>query len=137
MEALQVIIPDRIWLTSITGMTEEQSEGASAKKRTKKHDGFGDGDMFGDERMGGGRSATKAAITKRTVAWLKLEGHSLVQDDDELLVEKLRKNLKDSAIFTDDEDYIIDEEFKGYKGQGKDNIRYFSMRVQLKEPIEQ
>jgi hypothetical protein len=66
-----------------------------------------------------------------------LEGHSLVQDDDELLVEQLRKNLKDSPIFTDDEDYIIDEEFKGYKGQGKDNIRYFSLRVQLKEPIEQ
>jgi type IV pilus assembly protein PilM len=137
MEALQVIIPDRIWLTSITGMTEDESEGASTKKRSKKRNSFGDGDMFGDERMGGGRSASKAAITKRTIAWLKLEGHSLVQDDDELLVEQLRKNLKDSPIFTDDEDYIIDEEFKGYKGQGKDNIRYFSLRVQLKEPIEQ
>ena len=138
MEALQVIIPDRIWLTSITGMTEAESEGAAKVKSTKNRDSFGDGgNMFGNEGMGMGRSVEKAAIGKRTIAWLKLEGHSLVQDDDELLVEHLRKSLKDSVVFTDDEDNIIDEEFKGYKGQGKDNIRYFSMRVQLKEPIEQ
>jgi type IV pilus assembly protein PilM len=133
MEDLQQVIPDRIWLTSITGMTDADSQGASAAKNKKSNN---DPDsMFGDEgSMGGGRK-TAAAISTRTISWLKLEGHSLILDNDELLVEILRKRLKDSKIFTDDEDSIIDEEFKG--NQGKDNIRYFSLRVQLKEPIEQ
>jgi type IV pilus assembly protein PilM len=140
MEALQKVIPDRIWLTSISGMTEEESQGAAKKatagRKTQGPD-IDPTDMFGDEGGMGGARTTKAAISKRTIAWLKLEGHSMVMNDDELLVEQLRKRLESSPVFTDDEDNIIDEEFKGYKGQGKDNIRFFSLRVQLKEPIEQ
>ncbi len=138
MEDLQNVIPDRVWLTSITGMTEEEAKGAAETSSRSRRKTPANESMFGDEDMGMGRSSkSTAAITKRTIAWLKLEGHSLVLDDDELLVEDLRTRLKKSEIFTDDEDSIIDEEFKGYKGQGKDNVRYFSLRVQLKEPIEQ
>lgn len=131
MVALQKALPDRIWLTSITGMSDNDI----AKNAPKRNNRQPQNGLFGNEDMGMGRTRAKTAITKRTITWLKLEGHSLIMNDDELLVEKLRKRLKASPVFADDEDGIIDEAFKGYKGEGKNNIRYFALRVRLKEPI--
>ncbi len=140
LQELQKVVPDRVWLTSIKGITD--AENKKEEKRTTKRNRAGGGlfaenDFGGGGFGGGGRSRAKTAIVKRNITWLKLEGHTLVLDDDELLVEQLRNALKKSKFFADDDDGIIDEAFKGYKGQGKDNIRYFALRVQLKDPIEQ
>lgn len=147
LNELQKVLPDRVWLTSIEGQTDKEAEQASEKRRERGRrrsqdappdDLFG-GSPFGAEAFGpmeGGARKQEEKIVKQDIVWLKLEGHSLIMKKDELLVEMLRKRLADSKLFTDNQEEIIDVKFEGYKGQGDNNIRYFALRVKLKEAIQ-
>ena len=124
LNELQLILPDKWWLTSLSAHGEKQVK-AKTKNSAKEFD-MGNDSMFGAEQSE--RSSTK--IESSELKWLTLTGHSVALKSDLLLDEVFKKKIAKSKFFDGEsiDKYDI--------GRGENNLITFEIQIELKVPIK-
>ena len=129
LNELEVILPDKWWLTSLSAYGKKQEKAKTKSSKAMNGNNGGDS-MFADD-LGGG-STTK--ITSTELGWLKLTGHSVALRDDLLNDEVFKKNIMGSTYFDNSKDSIVFDVYDIVPGEN--NFISFEIQIKLKTPIK-
>ena len=129
LDELQSILPDNIWLTKVQPGTEPSAQTLAAATKKKKKTGINFGRIFNS-----GHSTVKKKTTS-DIAWIEIEGHTLILNNTVSMEQTLKDNFVKSKFFTDKKSEVVVPEIK--LGRGINNLSEFKMVVKLKKPIKQ